>query len=169
MSLEIFTYPADCLRCKAVAVTDITDDIRQLASDMVLTMYDNNGIGLAAPQVGKALRLIVLDISGPDQRTDLLHVINPMIVHAEGEVESDEGCLSVPNTRTVCKRAERIIVQGLDLDGNPLRLEADGLLAICLQHEIDHLQGTLIVDQMSRLKKSLYDNKVKKWHKIKES
>lgn len=168
MSLVIRTYPDPCLNETAEEVTEISDELRQLAKDMADTMYANNGIGLAAPQVGELIRFIVVDISGPENRSELISLINPRIVHSEGEVESEEGCLSVPSIRTQCMRAEKVTVVGKNLDGEEVTIDADGLLAVCLQHELDHLGGLLIVNHMSRLKKNLYDKKVKKWQNQKQ-
>lgn len=165
MALEILAYPDERLRERSSEISDFSPELKALAEDMATTMYENNGIGLAAPQVDQRIRLIVLDISGPEERTSLMKLVNPRVVEASGEEESEEGCLSVPNIRTNVKRADRVTVEAQDLDGNPLRIEAEGLLAVCLQHEIDHLDGMLIVDHMSRLKRSMYDKKVKKWLK----
>jgi peptide deformylase len=132
---------------------------------MAQVMYDNQGIGLAAPQVGHSLRLITVDVSGPEQRTELMTLVNPEIQWREGETEMEEGCLSIPEFKIRIKRAAKVRVQGLDLNGQAQDLEADGLLAVCLQHEIDHLQGKVILDYASRLKRSMYDKKVSKWRK----
>jgi peptide deformylase len=165
MSRKIISYPDPVLARKSRHLTGVDPDIEQLATDMVETMYDNEGIGLAAPQVGENVRLIVVDISGPEIRQDLRVLLNPEIVAASGEVESDEGCLSVPKYRAPVMRSETVTVQAQDLEGNDLEIEADGMLAICLQHEIDHLDGVLFIDHISRLKRSMYDKKVKKWLK----
>lgn len=169
MTRTILTYPDPVLSQKARPVEDIDDDIRRLADDMAETMYAKDGIGLAAPQVGESCRLVVIDVTGPSRREDLRVIVNPVIESAEGEVETEEGCLSVANYRANVKRAERVRVTGRDLDGEPVDIEAGDLLAICLQHEIDHLDGTLFIDRISRLKRALYDKKVKKWLKRQES
>ncbi len=169
MMRTILTYPDPVLSQKARPIEDIDDDIRRLAEDMAETMYAKDGIGLAAPQVGESCRLIVIDVTGPSNREDLRVIVNPVIESAEGEVESEEGCLSVSNYRCNVRRAERVRVTGLDLDGNPVDIEADDILAICIQHEIDHLDGTLFIDRISRLKRVLYDKKVKKWLKRQEN
>jgi len=165
MKLDIVTYPDPVLRDSAADIPEITPEIKRLAQDMVQSMYEGNGIGLAAPQVGESLRLITVDISGPDKREDLLILLNPKILSKDGKVESEEGCLSFPELRAVVERAENVVVEALDLDGHTVALDADGLLAICLQHEIDHLNGKLIIDHVSRLKRSLYEKKAKKWKK----
>jgi len=165
MPLEILTYPDERLRERSAEITEFGPELEALARDMVETMYEDNGIGLAAPQVDRRIRLIVLDVSGPEQRTALMQLANPRIVEASGEEESEEGCLSVPNIRTNVKRAQRVVIEAQELDGTPRTIEAEGLLAVCLQHEMDHLDGVLIVDHMSRLKRGMYDKKVKKWLK----
>ncbi len=165
MQLEILTYPDERLREHSAEITEFTPELRELAQEMTKTMYENNGIGLAAPQVDHRIRLIVVDVSGPDERTQLMQLANPRIIAREGETEGDEGCLSVPNIRTIVQRSERVTVAAQNLDGSERLIEAEGLLAVCLQHEMDHLGGTLIVDHMSRLKRSMYDKKVKKWLK----
>lgn len=169
MKREILVYPDPRLAQKSEAIQEVTPEIRKLADDMVETMYEGDGIGLAAPQVGECRRLITVDITGPSLREDLRVILNPEIVSAEGEVDSEEGCLSVRELRAKVKRAEKVRVKGMDLDGNPVDIDADGILAICLQHEIDHLNGTLFIDRLSRLKRSFYDKKVKKWQKLEQA
>ena len=164
MIREVLTYPDPLLKQKAEPVGEITPELRTLATDMADTMYENNGIGLAAPQIGEMIRMITVDISGPEDREDLRVLINPELeMLGDEEVESEEGCLSVEDYRAPVTRAERVMVRATDLDGNPLEFEADGLLAVCLQHECDHLDGKLFIDRISRLKRSLYDARVKKW------
>jgi len=165
MIREILKYPDPRLALECDAIDEITDEIRQLAEDMVETMYKDEGIGLAAPQVGANCRLIVVDVSGPEERTELMKLVNPRLENHEGEVETEEGCLSVLNFRSKVKRAEKVRLVAQDMDGHPVCIDADGLLSICLQHEIDHLNGTLFIDKISRLKRTLYDGKVKKWLK----
>jgi peptide deformylase len=165
MIREILKYPDERLAVECDDITEITDEIRQLAADMAETMYKEEGIGLAAPQVGEHCRLIVVDVSGPEKREELMTLINPRLDNLEGEVDSEEGCLSVVNYRSKVKRAEKVRLSAKDLNGNDVCMDADGLLAICLQHEIDHLSGTLFIDKISRLKRTMYDNKVKKWLK----
>ncbi|MBU1002464.1 MAG: peptide deformylase [Proteobacteria bacterium] len=164
MKLKLRVYPDPVLAQKAARIEAITPDVKQLAQDMAETMYANDGIGLAAPQVGQSVRLVVVDLSGPEVRDDLRVFVNPVITEKSSEiVETEEGCLSVATLRANVKRAAQVTVQAQDLDGNELTIEADELLAVCLQHEIDHLQGVLFIDHISRLKRSLYDKKVKKW------
>lgn len=162
MRRTILKYPDAVLARKSLEIGEITDELRQLAKDMAETMYTNEGIGLAAPQVGECCRLVVIDITGPDKREDLRVLVNPKITAAEGKVVSEEGCLSVSGYRSDVARSEKVTVEATDLDGKPLSIEADGLLAVCLQHELDHLDGVLFIDRISRLKRSLYDKKVKK-------
>lgn len=165
MKCEILVYPDPILQQKAAPIEKITPEIKKLAEDMVETMYEADGIGLAAPQVGQSCRLIVIDITGPSLKEDLKVIINPEIVTSEGEVEYEEGCLSIRELKAKVKRAEKVTVKGKKLNGKPVKIEADGLLAVCLQHEIDHLDGVLFIDRLSRLKRTLYDKKVKKWQK----
>jgi len=148
--LEILHYPDPRLRNRAKPIAKVTDDIRQLADDMLETMYDAPGIGLAATQVNIPKRLIVLDIS-KDKREPLV-LINPELKATSGNVETEEGCLSVPGIYETVQRAESVCVTALDRDGKRLKLEADEILAVCIQHEIDHLDGKLFVDYLSRLK-----------------
>jgi len=165
MLLEILKYPHPTLAEKSKPVPETTHEIRQLADDMAETMYANQGVGLAAPQVGRSLRLVVIDLSGPDKREERINLVNPVITKAEGEQEDEEGCLSVRDYRANVKRAATVTVSATDLDGKPFCLEADGLLAVCLQHEIDHLDGVLFIDHLSRLKRAMYDKRVKRWAK----
>ena len=163
MSLEILKYPHPVLARKAAPVTEITPEIRQLAADMAEAMYANQGVGLAAPQVGRSLRLVVIDLSGPEKREGLITLVNPVVTAASGEQEDEEGCLSVRDYRTNVRRAANVTVTALDLDGKALTIEADALFAVCLQHEIDHLDGVLFIDRISRLKRAMYDKRVKRW------
>ncbi|UZP66564.1 peptide deformylase [Desulfovibrio mangrovi] len=165
MIRKVLKYPDERLAIECEDITEITDEIRQLAADMAETMYREEGIGLAAPQVGESCRLIVVDVSGPEERKELMTLINPCLDNMEGEVDSEEGCLSVVNYRSKITRAEKVRLNAKDLNGNDICMDADGLLAICLQHEIDHLNGVLFIDRISRLKRTMYDNKVKKWLK----
>ncbi|MDR1243371.1 MAG: peptide deformylase [Deltaproteobacteria bacterium] len=168
MGLEVLQYPDPRLKLKSAPVAEITPEIKKLAEDMAATMYEADGIGLAAPQVGRLLRMIVTDISGPAQQEALRVYINPELTPLPplpGEEEtqvSEEGCLSVPDYRSMVRRCSRVRLQALDLEGNPVLLEAAGLEAICLQHECDHLEGRLFLDHVSRLKRYLYDDKIKK-------
>ncbi len=164
MPLKILTYPNPLLARKSAPVTEITEDIRELVREMIPMMYDADGIGLAAPQVGRQIRLVVIDVSGPEKREDLLVLVNPRLtpVPEEGTVVGEEGCLSVTGYRANVKRYAKVILDAEDLDGNPVHREAEGLLAVCLQHEIDHLDGKLFIDRISRLKRSMFEMKLKK-------
>ena len=165
MPREIVTYPDPILARKSAPIEEITDEIRELADEMVEAMYENRGIGLAAPQIGENVRLVTVDLSGPDERTGLKVFVNPRITARSGSTETEEGCLSVRGCQAKVKRAECVTLEAQDLDGNDITLEADDLMAVCLQHEIDHLDGVLFIDHISRLKRSLYEKKLKKWKK----
>ncbi|RTZ73475.1 MAG: peptide deformylase [Gammaproteobacteria bacterium] len=158
--LEILKFPDPRLRNHAKPVKQVDARIRQLAEDMLETMYDAPGIGLAATQVGVAKQLIVVDIS--EERDQPLVLINPEVVEREGEEEMEEGCLSVPGFYEKVKRAERVRIRALDREGEPLEMELDGLLAVCVQHEIDHLHGKLFVDYLSKLKRERIRKKLEK-------
>lgn len=148
--LPILTFPDPRLREMARPVDGVDAELRQLAADMAETMYAAKGIGLAATQVGVPKRVLVMDLSA--ERNGLLTLINPQIVERDGMQVCEEGCLSVPEVFESVERAERVAVTYLNLEGDACRLEADGLLAVCVQHEIDHLDGKLFVDYLSRLK-----------------
>jgi peptide deformylase len=144
-------------------VENIDGALQTVFDNMARTMYEAPGVGLAAPQVGIGQSFIIYDIAPREEGQDLHVLVNPTIVSSEGQIISeDEGCLSVPDFRADVKRAERIMVDGVDRDGNPLRFEADGLLAIVIQHELDHLDGTLFIDHISALKRQMYKRRVKK-------
>lgn len=138
----------------------IDGEIRRLVEDMFETMYAAEGIGLAAPQVGVSKRLFVMDIRDPEAEPRA--VINPVIVERSGSERSDEGCLSVPGVYGVVERPTRIVMEGLDLDGKPIRIDASGLLARCIQHEMDHVDGTLYIDRLSPIKRKMLLSKFKK-------
>ena len=162
--LEIVLYPDPVLKKVASPVEEVTEDIKQLLEDMAETMYDAPGIGLAAPQIGKSIRAMVVDV-GIDEETGertLYKLVNPEIVDSSGKASGEEGCLSIPDIREVVDRSEKVTVEALDENGQPVRVEADGLLSICLQHEIDHLDGVLFIDKLSRLKKEVMRGKLKK-------
>jgi len=169
MILDIIQYPDPRLTQRAVELTECTDEIRGLAADMAETMYAARGIGLAAPQVGRAIRLVLVDASGPDERNDLRVLINPRLTVLDPTpAEDEEGCLSVPfNYRAQVNRAAKVAVDALDMDWKPVHVEAEGLLAVCLQHELDHLEGTVFLDHISRLKRMLFDTRIKKWQRRK--
>lgn len=175
--LEVLKFPDPRLRKKAVAVKTVTPELKTLADDMLETMYSFRGIGLAAAQVDRQVRLIVLDTRPrengrykPEEMTALeqavmqpLVIFNPVIVKKEGKTSYDEGCLSVPTYFETVERFNWIEVTGLDLEGKPLTLQTDGLLAICIQHEIDHLDGKLFIDRLSPVKSMRLKSKIKKF------
>lgn len=152
--LPILTYPDPRLLKKAAPVEAFDADLARLVEDMFETMRDANGIGLAAPQVGRSIRLVVLDIPVDDERNEgepaaeplVFAVVNPVITKKKGETRIEEGCLSLPEFYVEVDRAAEIVLEGQDVAGRPLRIEASGLLAICFQHELDHLEGTLLVN-----------------------
>jgi peptide deformylase len=154
-SLNICKYGEHVLKVKAAEVRDITGRIVDLAAAMTRTMYQAPGIGLAAPQVGESLQLITVDLTVGENPGELLVLVNPRIVEAEGHEITEEGCLSVPGYSLPVKRKTRIVLQGTLLDGRELSAEFDGLKARVLQHEIDHLNGVLIIDHVSSLKRTL--------------
>ena len=158
--LPILHYPDPRLHTKAAPVPAVDDRIRQLIADMAETMYAAPGIGLAATQVDVHQRVIVIDVS--EDRTGMLAFVNPVIVEAAGEAENEEGCLSVPGVFDKVRRAERIKVRALNAQGEPFVLEAEGLLAVCIQHEIDHLEGKVFVEYLSRLKQQRIASRLKK-------
>lgn len=166
---RILTYPDTVLREQAEPVGNIDGKVQQLIDDMADTMYHTPGIGLASNQVGEPCRIIMFDISAKDEPNDLVVLVNPEIIEAEGVVLNEEGCLSVIDYSADVKRADSITVHGLDRDGNPITLRKEGLAAIVLQHEIDHLNGILFIDRISKLKRELYKRKLKKILKPKES
>ncbi|HKS56680.1 MAG TPA: peptide deformylase [Steroidobacteraceae bacterium] len=161
--LQILEFPDPRLRTRAQPVTQFDAPLRKLVDDMFETMYAAPGIGLAATQVNVGKRLLVMDIS--EKRDQPLVLINPEIVTREGVEETEEGCLSVPGIFDKVTRAERILVRARDRDGKPFELEADGLLAVCIQHEIDHLDGKLFVDYLSELKRTRIRKKLEKERK----
>jgi len=166
---KIYTYPESVLREEAEPVTNIDGKLQKLIDDMTETMYHAPGIGLAGNQVGELCRVIVCDTSDEDAPSQLCVVINPEIIESSGQILHQEGCLSVVDYFADVKRAERIVVKGLDREGNPITLEAEGFPAIVLQHEIDHLNGILFIDHISKLKRELYRRKLKKALKEQES
>ena len=160
--LEILKYPNPILKRVSPAVEEITADVVGLVNDMVETMYAAPGVGLAAPQVGRLARIIVVDLDLENPGKNLIKLINPEVRRAEGEVVWEEGCLSVIDYTAEVKRAARVEVVGLDEEEREVRLDGEGLLAVALQHEIDHLDGKLFIDRISRLKRDLYTRRLKK-------
>jgi peptide deformylase len=158
--LPILRYPDPRLHKVAAEVSQVDDNIRKLIKDMAQTMYAAPGIGLAAPQVDVHKRIIVMDIT--ESHDQLRVFINPKHLEASGEAECEEGCLSVPGIYEKVRRAERVTVGALDQRGEPFTLEAEGLLAVCIQHEMDHLEGKVFVEYLSRLKQQRILGKLKK-------
>ena len=166
--LEILTYPNKFLSEPTKPLENIDGKVQETIDQMAATMYDAPGIGLAAIQVGWDKSLLIYDIAPRDEKRSLHVLINPKIVTQEGEMLSEnEGCLSVPDFRADVKRAANITIEGYDREGKPVRMDADGLLAIVLQHEIDHLNGTLFIERISALKRQMYQRRVKKQMKMK--
>ncbi len=159
-TLEILRFPDPRLRNEAQPVTEVDDSIRRLVEEMFETMYQAPGIGLAATQVNVAKRVVVIDVS--EEHNEPLCLINPEILEQSGEEQMEEGCLSVPGVYDTVTRAERVKVRALDRDGQPFELDTDGLLAVCIQHEIDHLNGKLFVDYLSGLKRQRIRKKLEK-------
>lgn len=162
---EIKTYPDPVLRAKTKRVEAIDEQIQRLIEDMAETMYAAPGVGLAANQIGVPLQLAVIDISvseEPQKKRQLVVLINPEMVSMEGAVVSEEGCLSVPDFSEKVKRAARVKVRAQDRTGKAFELEAEGLMAKALQHEIDHLNGIVFIDRLSALKRSIFRRKMKK-------
>jgi len=162
---EIKTYPDPVLRNKTARVGTIDDTVQRLIEDMVETMHAAPGVGLAANQVGVPLQVAVIDLSTREEqenRHPLLVLINPEILSTQGSVIAEEGCLSIPEYAEKVKRAARVTVRAQDRRGKPFEIEADGLMAKALQHEIDHLNGLLLIDRLSTLKKDIFKRKYKK-------
>ncbi len=161
--LKILTLPDPRLKKQSSQVKKIDDAILRLLDDMAQTMYDAPGVGLAAPQVGENIRVIVVDIEHSEQGdTNLIELINPEITQSEGKASGEEACLSIPGFTAEVKRKSNITVEGLNRDGKKIRIEATELLSRVFQHEIDHLDGILFVDRLSRLKRELMKKKIKK-------
>jgi len=164
--LEIKKYPEKVLKQKAKPVTSFDEDLQMLIDDMVETMYAAPGVGLAAPQVGKSRRLAVIDISSRENKFPLIVLINPVIVNCEGEIEFEEGCLSLPEYTAKVKRAEKVAVKALDREGKSIEIEGTDLLAVALQHEIDHLDGMLLIDRISPIKREFFKKRHRKSQKL---
>ncbi len=165
-TLKVLTYPDSFLKTNADPVQDFDDSLKRLATDMIETMYASAGIGLAATQVGENKRLFVIDVhhkaDDPENEPNATIIINPEIIQALGEVSTEEGCLSVPEYRAEVKRHEKITVKYQDLENQEQELSTDGLEAICIQHELDHLNGALFIDHLPLLRRRIIQNKLKK-------
>jgi peptide deformylase len=160
--LEIRRYPDPVLQKKAREVGHIDGRVAGLLNSMVDTMYAANGVGLAAPQVGASERVLVMDIDPENRGKQLIKIVNPVIAESSGEIVWEEGCLSLVNFTVEMTRAQRVLVRGWSIDQREVEFEAEDLAAVCIQHEIDHLDGTLLVDHISRLKRDLYRKRVRK-------
>jgi len=161
---EVLKFPDKRLREVSTPIEKITDEIRELANDMLEVMYDEPGIGLAAPQVGQTVRLVVIDTewTAEDAERNPLVLVNPEIVERGGTISWTEGCLSVPDFEAEVERASHVTLRASNLEGEDLEIEASELRAVCFQHEIDHLDGILFIDRISRLKRNLYTQRRKK-------
>jgi peptide deformylase len=162
MVREIVIWPDPILTQKAKPVEAVDDATRRLLDDMAETMYAADGVGLAAPQVGELKRLVVIDTSPRQEGQRLIHLVNPEIVSKEGVAQWTEGCLSIPGEAEDVERAAKVRVRALDYHGKPFELDCEGLLAIAVQHETDHLEGTMFVDHLSSLKRELIKRRMKK-------
>lgn len=165
--LDILHFPDPRLRNQAQPVEQVDDSVRQLVDDMFETMYQAPGIGLAATQVNDPRRVVVVDIS--EDQNEPLCLINPEILAKQGVEEMDEGCLSVPGIYEKVSRANQVTVRALDRDGNSIEFEAEGLIAVCIQHELDHLDGKLFIDYLSNLKRQRIRKKLEKESRQKQS
>jgi len=158
--LDVLRFPDPRLRTVAKEVAEVTPEIKEIALNMLETMYDENGVGLAATQVNIHQRIVVIDVS--DTRDQPMMLINPTIIEQSGEEESEEGCLSVPETNANVKRSEFVTFEYTDVENQKQTIEADGLLAVCIQHELDHLKGKLFIDYLSTLKQKRIKTKLEK-------
>ncbi len=165
MLLPILKYGAVELKTPGQPVDFFNSELEKIARNMIETMYSAPGIGLAANQVGLGVRLTTIDLSVGEDASQLLVLCNPEIVSSDGEQKSEEGCLSIPDFSDTITRPKMLSVRGSDLHGNEIRIDAEGLLARCLSHEIDHLNGILFIDHLSALKRNLIRNKIKKMAK----
>ncbi len=161
-TLPIRLYPDEILRTRCKPV-EMSDRIAKLIDEMLYTMYEAPGIGLAAPQVGEDIRVLVADIT--EEKNQPLALVNPEIIATDGLIEYEEGCLSLPGIYAKVRRPGKVKIRGLDRDGNPVELEAEGLMAVCLQHEIDHLNGIMFIDHLSALKRNRLLQKYRKEQK----
>ena len=162
--LTVLHFPDPRLRQKARPVAAVDSQVRELARDMLETMYTENGIGLAATQVNVQQRVVVMDLSA--EKNEPVTLVNPEILHKSGTEEMEEGCLSVPGITDLVQRAEKISYRYLNLDGEEIEAEADGLRAVCIQHEIDHLDGKLFIDYLSSIKRQRVRKKIEKQSKL---
>lgn len=162
MILEVLTFPNDILRKKSAPVAEVTEEIVTLAQDMADTMYSQKGLGLAAPQVGVNIRLVVIDTTAGEEEDGLLYLINPVITASEGEQFGDEGCLSIPGEYEKVRRFNNITVKALNLEGEEYSVDCDGLLARAVQHEIDHLNGVLFIDHIPPYKRDIVKKHIKR-------
>jgi peptide deformylase len=160
--LEIKKYPEKVLKEKALVLKNIDASTQHLIDDMIDTMHAAYGVGLAANQVGVLQKLCVIDLSSREEKGPLITLINPIVAEKEGIVDAEEGCLSVPGYLTSIKRAEKVLVKGIDREGKEIEIEAAGLLARALQHEIDHLEGLLFIDRMSPIRREFFKRRYKK-------
>lgn len=158
--LPVLRFPDERLRKVAKPVTAFTPELQTIIDNMIETMYEHNGIGLAATQVNVHEQIIVIDVT--EDRSNVYVIINPEVISQEGDTGIEEGCLSIPDCRGFVPRAEKIKIKALDRNGNPYQIDADELLAICIQHEMDHLKGKLFVDYLSPLKRQRIEQKMKK-------
>jgi peptide deformylase len=165
MSIQkIYQYPDPVLRKETETITTFDDNLASLAEDMAETMYDAPGVGLAAPQIGRSVKLIVVDTSRDKEgERQFMPMVNPEIIAREGTQIDEEGCLSVPDLTSTVKRSKKITVSFQDIQGQVHELSTEDRFAVVLQHEIDHINGILFIDHLSPLKRSLYKKKVKKW------
>jgi peptide deformylase len=159
---QIVTYGNDVLRKKAAPVQEIDQEIKDLVADMIATLKDANGLGLAAPQVGEAKRIFIVDLSPVDLTEDVRVFINPEIIEASGEITMEEGCLSFPGIFQKLTRPQRIRVKATDLTGSEFELEADGILARAILHEYDHLDGKLFIDYLSSLSRAMLSGRLRR-------
>ncbi len=168
MILPILKYGAPELRTVSKPIDSFDAELEKIAKNMFETMYSSPGIGLAAAQVGLNIRIATIDLSVGEDAKQRIIICNPEIISREGEQKNDEGCLSIPDFSEAVSRPLRMVVRGLNLEGDEIKIEAEGLLARCLSHEIDHLNGILFVDHLSSLKRTLIRNKIKKLAKAGE-
>ncbi len=165
--LQIRIYGDAVLRKVAEPVTEITEELKEFIDDLIFTMYEKDGVGLAAPQVGKSVRIFVVDPFWvrEDRKKNPIVLINPEFVKFEDKITSEEGCLSLPEVFEKVMRAKRVVIKGLNLEGNEIQIEADGLFSRSLQHEYDHLDGILFIDKVPKLKRILHSKKLKELKK----